>query len=154
LHAAAKSDLAGLRAGLDGLGFACYQLDGSRIVDRISFQEETVRAGILDDWLARSALPDRSAILWVHAARFPALAPAAFVEAVHALLEGDRYCLDFAVFLVGQGPLVQPPRVASLAERRASSDPSDEDRIELFMITLGFNCGLLKMKQLWSLELE
>jgi hypothetical protein len=153
VRVARQSALPELRAALEGLGFTCYEVDGSRIVDRRSFEDETARAGIFDEW--EFLLRDRSAILWLAADQLFELNPIALLEAVHGLLSEWTEREQIELFLLGEGRLVEAPRVADLDSHRAArGGPSDGERLSSFLFTLGFNCELLKQRGLWNLKLE
>ena len=102
-----------LRRDLDARGLNCYVLDGARISDFSSFEEEGFRAGIFDeaDWGLRPLdliVPHRSAIIWRNANRLLEADPVALIEAIHSILPNTESPSprQIEVFLLGDGPLL------------------------------------------------
>ena len=134
VRVARQSALPELRAALEELGFTCYEVDGSRIVDRRSFEDETARAGIFDEW--EFLLRDWRAILWLAADQLFELNPIALLEAVHGLLSEWTEREQIELFLLGEGRLVEASRIADLDSHRvARGGPPDEERLSSFLFS-------------------
>ena len=109
-----ESAFAELSRELDARGLVCYVLEGARISDFSSFEEEGFRAGIFnrDDWAEQRPLavivPHKSAIIWRNANRLLEADPVALIEAIHSILpdRGRPSSRQLEVFLLGDGPLL------------------------------------------------
>jgi hypothetical protein len=113
VHVAHESAFSDLSRDLDARGLTCFVLDGSRIADFSSFEEEGFSAGIFDpdDWGHQPLdliVPHRSAIIWRRANRLLEADPVALVEAVHSILSNRRSpgSGQVEVFLLGGGSLL------------------------------------------------